>query len=71
MHSCKIIHRDLKPDNILIMKMCDLSVCITDLGLACRITDEDELWTKCGTPGYVDPEILNNKWTSLKADIFS
>lgn len=71
MHRKGIIHRDLKPDNILLMNMKDLSICITDLGLACRVDDEEEVWQKCGTPGYVAPEILRNKRTTTKVDIFS
>lgn len=53
-----IYHRDLKPENILILDKETLLVCIADLGLACRSTDEPELLFKCGTPGYVAPELL-------------
>jgi serine/threonine protein kinase len=53
------------------MDMKYLSVCITDLGLACLVTDKDGLEVKCGTPGYVAPEILKQRKASPKVDIFS
>ena len=71
MHRKAIIHRDIKPDNILITNMKDLSVCITDLGMACRLDDHQELLMKCGTPGYVAPEVLRGNKATPKCDIFS
>jgi len=46
-------------------------VCIADLGLAIRKEDEARLYDQCGTPGYVDPEVLNGRPFSTKSDIFS
>ncbi len=58
-HRKNIIHRDIKPDNILIMNKQKLIVQIADLGLACRAGDYEQIKQKCGTPGYVAPEILS------------
>jgi calcium-dependent protein kinase len=66
-----IYHRDLKPDNILLLDRNQLKVCIADLGLACRSTDARELLFKCGTPGYVAPELLKGFAIGPKSDIFS
>ena len=71
MHRKNIIHRDIKPDNILLMDKNDLQICISDLGLACKADDENEVKSKCGTPGYVAPEVLKGQPFTKKSDIFS
>ena len=71
MHRRNIFHRDIKPENILILDKETLQVCFADLGLACRSTDIKSIMLKCGTPGYVDPDVLKGKKFSAKSDIFS
>ena len=71
MHRKNIIHRDIKPDNILVMDREKLQVSISDLGLACKADDDIETMMKCGTPGYVAPEILKGFKCTPKADIFA
>ena len=71
MHRKQIIHRDFKPQNILILDSEVLMVCIADLGLAIRENDEKRKMESCGTPGYVDPEVLNGRPFTTKSDIFS
>ena len=76
MHTQQIIHRDLKPENIIFLQSNHLqSLKIADFGLATFTYAEKYLFPKCGTPGYVAPEILNladksNKYGSA-CDVFS
>jgi calcium/calmodulin-dependent protein kinase I len=44
---------------------------IADFGLACFYEEGVPLYQKCGTPGYVAPEMLRELGYSTKADIFS
>lgn len=58
-HSKGMIHRDLKPSNILLKSTkCKHDIVIADFGLATKLNDIENLYGKCGTPGYVAPEIL-------------
>ena len=72
LHSKGIMHRDLKLEN-LILKDNDnnYDVKLADFGLATLTSQSDQLFKRCGTPGYVAPEILNDKKYDQKVDIFS
>lgn len=67
-----IVHRDLKPENIMIESSSG-RVVIVDFGLAAICKKKEYLYSCCGTPGFVAPEILNQTYDyiSSKADIFS
>ena len=75
-----ILHRDQKPENLIqSSKDTDLintDIKIVDFGLATLAECEDYLFKRCGTPGFVAPEIIsanakdNVKFTP-KCDIFS
>ena len=56
----KIIHRDLKPENIIVSENIE-NVKIVDFGLATFIDEPKYIYVRCGTPGFVAPEILNIK----------
>ncbi|KAM3131334.1 hypothetical protein pb186bvf_016516 [Paramecium bursaria] len=74
LHANYIIHRDLKPDNLMFAHKNDFnSLILVDFGLSTFENVETYLFPKCGTPGYVAPEVLNNKPNqrySSKVDIF-
>jgi serine/threonine protein kinase len=61
--SKRIVHRDLKPENLLLArKGDDHSLIIADFGLAAYLTDEESvLFLRCGSPGYVAPELLDDR----------
>ncbi|CAD8173952.1 unnamed protein product [Paramecium pentaurelia] len=75
LHQNRIIHRDLKPENLMFKIKGDRTTLIlVDFGLATYESFEMLFYPKCGTPGYVAPEIFNLKSTSkysTKVDIFS
>lgn len=72
LHNRGIVHRDLKPENlILASKDNDYTLKIADFGLASFITKGEYLFLRCGSPGYVAPELLEDKGYHQKADIFS
>ncbi len=75
MHAQNIMHRDLKPENILLRKEGDFDVVIADFGLAEKADSKEYLFVRCGTPGYVAPEVVNlkdlkSKYTT-QCDLFS
>lgn len=60
MHKKNIMHRDLKLMNILFKTPNDYNeLKIVDLGLATSIDLDKYLFLKCGTPGYMAPEVFS------------
>jgi len=73
MHSKGIMHRDIKPENLILKDVeNDWNVKIADFGLATFINPNHEyLFKRCGTPGYVAPEVLADQKYDQKVDVFS
>ncbi|OMJ71627.1 hypothetical protein SteCoe_30092 [Stentor coeruleus] len=69
LHKQNIVHRDLKLENILMTGPDNDNFKIIDFGLA--YMNENSQNKKCGSPGYVAPEILRDEDYDSKIDIFS
>ena len=70
-HSAGFVHRDIKPENIL-MAACDddCEFKLADFGLATEI-GIGGMHIKCGSPGYVAPEMLKRSTYGPQVDTFS
>uniref|UniRef100_A0A8C7Y3M1 Doublecortin-like kinase 3 n=1 Tax=Oryzias sinensis TaxID=183150 RepID=A0A8C7Y3M1_9TELE len=70
-HRKSIVHRDLKPENLLVERVA-ASVCrlkLGDFGLAMVVTEP--VFTICGTPTYVAPEILHETGYGVAVDVWA
>ena len=70
-HKKGIMHRDIKPENIVFKNKGDIELVLADFGLSEFYKRKDWVFKRCGTPGYVAPEILLDKPYDYKIDIFS
>ncbi|KAM9329025.1 serine/threonine-protein kinase DCLK2 [Gastrophryne carolinensis] len=71
LHGLNIVHRDIKPENLLVCEYPDQtkSLKLGDFGLATVV--DGPLYTVCGTPTYVAPEIIAETGYGLKVDIWA
>lgn len=60
MHSLGIMHRDIKPENLILKDEKDLVLKLADFGLAEFANKGELIFKRCGTAGYVAPEILSD-----------
>lgn len=71
MHSNGVVHRDLKPENLLYYNQDeDSKIMISDFGLS-KTEESGCMSTACGTPGYVAPEVLQQKPYGKAVDVWS
>ncbi|KAJ7527007.1 hypothetical protein O6H91_16G031700 [Diphasiastrum complanatum] len=69
LHSQGVIHRDLKSENLCLDK--DLFVKITDFGVSCHFTEDDNLNKDTGTYRWMAPEMISQKAYTKKVDVYS
>lgn len=67
-HSQNIIHRDIKPENI--MFGADGEVRFVDFGFALVVNDKRQESEVAGTPYYIAPEVLDEKYNK-QCDVWS
>uniref|UniRef100_A0A158QXD8 Calcium/calmodulin-dependent protein kinase type 1 (inferred by orthology to a C. elegans protein) n=1 Tax=Nippostrongylus brasiliensis TaxID=27835 RepID=A0A158QXD8_NIPBR len=71
MHGNGVVHRDLKPENLLYFNQDeDSKIMVSDFGLS-KTEDSGVMATACGTPGYVAPEVLQQKPYGKAVDVWS
>jgi|JI9StandDraft_2_1071091.scaffolds.fasta_scaffold451327_1 serine/threonine protein kinase len=73
-HRYRVMHRDIKPENIMLRGKTGLNPVLVDFGLAADVDSDDYMLYRCGTPGYVAPEIISSKKgdkINPECDIFS
>ncbi|XP_073678562.1 serine/threonine-protein kinase DCLK3 [Garra rufa] len=70
-HSKSIAHRDIKPENLLVQRNGNggLNLKLADFGLAMVVTEP--VFTVCGTPTYVAPEILAETGYGVEVDVWA
>eukprot|EP00929_Paragymnodinium_shiwhaense_P024613 TRINITY_DN1508_c0_g3_i1.p1 TRINITY_DN1508_c0_g3~~TRINITY_DN1508_c0_g3_i1.p1 ORF type:complete len:609 (+),score=113.14 TRINITY_DN1508_c0_g3_i1:78-1904(+) len=67
-HSVQLVHRDVKAENILLTKQ-DHAL-VSDFGLATLVSDPVQMARRCGSPGYVAPEVCVGRPYGFKVDVF-
>ena len=68
------MHRDIKPDNVMLKNCGQISIgniALCDFGLSVNAHISSTSIRKCGTPGYVPPEVLKNTETKVSFDVIA
>jgi serine/threonine protein kinase len=76
-HEKGVVHRDLKPENLLLNE--DFVLKLADFGFSSLVAAASSgpdgsklMFTECGTPGYMAPEMFKNKgYEGFPADIWA
>eukprot|EP01016_Furgasonia_blochmanni_P027028 TRINITY_DN28563_c0_g1_i2.p1 TRINITY_DN28563_c0_g1~~TRINITY_DN28563_c0_g1_i2.p1 ORF type:complete len:279 (+),score=35.26 TRINITY_DN28563_c0_g1_i2:41-838(+) len=72
LHANYILHRDIKLDNILLSGTINPTLKLTDFSVSCIIRNSSKIKDKCGTLGYMAPEILRGEgYAGFASDIWS
>lgn len=69
-HSQNVVHRDLKPENLLFDENFVLK--IADFGFSKVVAPSNTMYTQCGTPGYMAPEMFAGQgYDAKKVDVWA
>jgi serine/threonine protein kinase len=72
-HEQGVAHRDLKPENLLLSE--DFLLKLADFGFSSIARSAEKMYTECGTPGYMAPEVYGSKgaegYDGFSADIWA
>ena len=83
LHGLPVVHRDIKPSNIFCGRAEDgsVKVVLADFGLAAHVMDKEKMSSRCGSGGFVAPEMFREDWlqqmeeetvtNATKLDVFS
>mmetsp|Transcript_28807 Transcript_28807/g.82497 ORF Transcript_28807/g.82497 Transcript_28807/m.82497 type:complete len:491 (+) Transcript_28807:72-1544(+) len=65
-HKVDICHRDIKAENFMLAEPSITSVVkMIDFGMACKFEDGEALTELCGSPHYLAPELIGQKYNHL------
>ena len=83
LHGLPVVHRDIKPSNVFCERAKDgsVKVVLADFGLAAHVMDKEKMSSRCGSGGFVAPEMFREDWlqqmeeetvtNATKLDVFS
>lgn len=70
-HKINICHRDIKAENFMLAEPSITSVVkMIDFGMACKFEEGQALTELCGSPHYLAPELIGQKYNHL-ADVWA
>mmetsp|Transcript_66864 Transcript_66864/g.116298 ORF Transcript_66864/g.116298 Transcript_66864/m.116298 type:complete len:759 (+) Transcript_66864:76-2352(+) len=71
LHQRGIAHRDIKTENVIRVGGDNGAIKLVDFGLAASEMDPASMTARCGSPGYIAPEVLRGERYGCKVDCFS